>query len=68
MANEPRQSKADRREEARLKALQLRAEQKKRERRNRIIGLGGLGVAVVALAVVVGILASVIPPGDKPPA
>lgn len=53
MANEPRQSKADRREEARLKAVQLRAEQKKRERRNRIVGLGGLGVAVVALAVVV---------------
>lgn len=64
MANEPRQSKADRREEARLKALQLRAEQKKRERRNRIIGLGGLGVAVVALAVVV---VFILGQGDKAP-
>jgi protein-disulfide isomerase len=51
--NEPRPSKGERRDEARLKAIQLREEQKKRERRNRTIAITGLVAAVAVLVVVV---------------
>ena len=51
--NEPRANKTERRDEARLKALQLRAQQKSREKRNRTIAIGGLVAAVAVLAVVV---------------
>lgn len=58
MPNEPRQSKAERRDEARLKALQLQAEQKKREKRNRIVAISGLVAAIAVLAVVVTLILS----------
>lgn len=58
MSNEPRQSKAERRDEARQKALQLQAEQKKREKRNRIVAISGLVAAVAVLAVVVTLILS----------
>lgn len=58
MPNEPRQSKAERRDEARQKALQLQAEQKKREKRNRIVAISGLVAAVGVLAVVVTLILS----------
>ena len=51
--NDPRPTKAQRRDDARAKALQLRAEQKRRERRNRILAIASLGVAVALLGVVV---------------
>jgi protein-disulfide isomerase len=56
MPTEPRPSKAQRRDEAREKALQLRAEQQKREKRNRIIAISGLVAALVVLAVVVTLI------------
>lgn len=54
--NDPRPSKAERRDEARVKAIQMREEQKKREKRNRIIAISGLVAAVVVLAVVVALI------------
>jgi protein-disulfide isomerase len=54
--NDPRTSKAERRDEARLKALELREQQKKREKRNRIIAISGLVAAVVVLVVVVALI------------
>jgi protein-disulfide isomerase len=54
--NDPRITKAERRDEARIKALQLREEQKKREKRNRIVAITGLVAAVAVLAVVVVII------------
>ncbi|MCG2796918.1 MAG: DsbA family protein [Cellulomonas sp.] len=51
--NEPRPSKNQRREEARARAQQLRKEQESKARRNRFLGIGALGAAVIALGVAV---------------
>jgi protein-disulfide isomerase len=51
--NDPRPSKAERRDEARVKTIQMREQQKKREKRSRIIAISGLVAAVVVLVVVV---------------
>lgn len=51
--NDPRKSKDERRQEARAKAQALREQQKRVARRNRIIGISALVVALVALAAVV---------------
>ena len=55
-SNQPRPSKNERREAAREKARALREEQKKRERRNKILLQGGIIVAVVAIAALIGTL------------
>jgi protein-disulfide isomerase len=59
---------SQRREDARIKARQLRESQKKRDRRNRLMLQGGIGVAVVvALAIVaVIIVSSIRPPVSGP--
>ena len=51
--NEPRPTKAVRRDEARIKAAQMRKEQERKAKRNRIIGVSVLVVAVLALAFIV---------------
>ena len=51
--NAPRPSTAQRRDDARAKALQMRQEQKRKERRNRMLAIGGLVLAVVVLIGVV---------------
>lgn len=51
--NTPRPSKAERRDQAREQARQLREQQVKRDKRNKIIAIGGLSAAVIALAVVI---------------
>ncbi|BDI23734.1 thioredoxin domain-containing protein [Herbiconiux sp. L3-i23] len=64
----PRPSKNERREAAREKARALREEQKKRERRNRFLIGGGIGVgalAVIAIIAVV-IVMSIRPAGPGP--
>jgi len=50
--NDPRPTKAVRREEARLKAAQMRKEQERKAKRNRILAISGLVVAVLALVAV----------------
>ncbi|PVU83344.1 disulfide bond formation protein DsbA [Cellulomonas sp. WB94] len=55
-SNDPRPSKAERRDEARVKAIQMREQQKQREKRNRIIAISGLVAAVVVLVVVVALI------------
>ncbi|QTE29825.1 DsbA family protein [Pengzhenrongella sicca] len=52
-SNAPRPSKSQQRDDARLKALAMRAEQDKRARRSRIIAISGLVAALAVLAVVV---------------
>src|SRR5690606_20988288 len=54
-ANEPRKTKADRREAARREAERLAAKQKATESRNRIV-IAVVSVVVVALVVVAGVL------------
>lgn len=49
----PKPSKAERRDQAREQARQLREQQAKRDRRNKVIAIGGLSAAVIALIVVV---------------
>lgn len=49
----PKPSKAERRDQAREQARQLREQQAKRDRRNKIVAIGGLSAAVIALIVVV---------------
>lgn len=56
--NDPRPTKAQRRDDARAKALQLKQEQAKREKRNRIIAISGLVAALAVLAVVITIIMS----------
>ena len=51
--NDPRPTKAVRRDEARAKAAQMRKEQERKAKRNRILAISGLVVAVVALVAVV---------------
>ncbi len=50
--NDPRPTKAVRREDARLKAAQMRKEQERKAKRNRILAIAGLAVAVLALVAV----------------
>jgi len=52
-SNTPRVDKAQQRDEARRKALELRALQEKKARRSRIFAISGLVAALVILAVVV---------------
>lgn len=54
--NDPRPTKAQRRDDARAKALQLKKEQEARARRVRLFSIGGLALAVVALAVIVVVI------------
>jgi len=54
--NDPRPSKAVRRDEARVMAQKLREQQKKRDRRNRIIAISGLVAALAVLAIVVVVI------------
>lgn len=54
--NDPRQSKAERRDAARTKAAELRKQQEAKAKRNRVLAISGLGVAVVALVVVVAMI------------
>ena len=63
-----KQSKIDRRVEAREKARQLRAERKKRERRTRWLLQGGIALAAVAIIAVVAlvIVNSIKPEGNGP--
>lgn len=49
MASNDRPTKAQRREEARRKAAELRAKQEREQRRNKIVGIALLVVAVVAI-------------------
>jgi protein-disulfide isomerase len=51
--NDPRPTKAVRRDEARAKAAQMRKEQERKAKRNRILAISGLVVAVLALGGVV---------------
>ena len=54
--NTPQPSKAERRESARVEALKLRDEAKRREKRNRGFAIGGLAAAVVVLVVAVWLI------------
>ncbi|MCC2307318.1 DsbA family protein [Cellulomonas chengniuliangii] len=56
--NSPRPTKAQRRDDARAKALELRQEQAKREKRNRVIAISGLVAALAVLAVVITMILS----------
>lgn len=53
--NDPKPTKAQRREEARVKAQQMRQQQERKARRTKILSAGLLTLVVVAVAVVVGI-------------
>lgn len=72
MTNDPaadgKMTKNQRREAAREKARQLREEQKKKDRRNKIFLQGGIAVLVLAIAalVTVIIVSTVRPPGPGP--
>jgi len=65
---DPRPSKNQRRDAARTKAAQIRVEQKKRDRRNRVFLQGGIAVAAIAVvtAIVLIIVNSVQPAGPGP--
>lgn len=65
---EPRATKNQRREAARDKALQLRLQQKKKDRRNKVFLQGGIAVAIVAVVAIVwaGIATSIQPEGPGP--
>jgi protein-disulfide isomerase len=67
-SNQPRPTRNERREAAREKARILREEQKKRERRNKFFIQGGIIVAVLAIAALIGTLIfnSVKPDGPGP--
>ncbi|GAA1506656.1 protein-disulfide isomerase [Agromyces terreus] len=67
-SNQPRATRNDRREAAREKARVLREEQKKREKRNKLLIQGGVVVAVLAIAAIIGTLIfnSVKPAGPGP--
>src|SRR3954452_17456506 len=51
--NEPRPTKAVRRDEARIKAAQMRKEQERKAKRNRLIGIAVVIIAVLGLGFVV---------------
>lgn len=67
-SNQPRPTRNEQREAAREKARVLREEQKKRERRNKWLIQGGVILAVVAIAAIIGTLIfnSVKPAGPGP--
>jgi protein-disulfide isomerase len=52
----PRPSKAERRDSAREQARAMREQQAKRDRRNKIVAIGGLSAAVVALVAVIAVI------------
>ncbi|WP_448631273.1 DsbA family protein [Cellulomonas soli] len=54
--NDPRPSKADKRDAAREKAIALRKQQEAKAKRTRILAMSGLGVAVIALGVVIAMI------------
>ena len=56
--NEPRPTKAVRRDEARAKAAAMRKEQERKAKRNRIFAISGLLVALIALGAVVYVIVS----------
>ena len=56
--NEPRPTKAVRRDEARAKAAAMRKEQERKAKRNRIYAISGLLVALIALGAVVYVIVS----------
>ena len=56
--NNPRPTKAQRRDDARQKAIEMRAVQQKREKRQRFIAIGGLVAALAVLAIIVGVILS----------
>lgn len=66
--NDPRPTKNQRREAAREKARVLREEQKKRDRRNKILLQSGIAVVVVAIVAIVAVVIvnSVRPAGPGP--
>ncbi|WP_400995868.1 DsbA family protein [Agromyces sp. GXQ0307] len=66
--SEPRPTRNQRREAAREKARVLREEQKKRDRRNRFLIQGGVVLAIVAVAALIGglIFNSIRPAGPGP--
>ncbi|THG29827.1 DsbA family protein [Naasia lichenicola] len=66
--SEGRPSKNDRREAAREKARLLREEQRKRERRNKVLLGGGIGVGVLAVIAIIAfvIFTSIRPAGPGP--
>lgn len=55
-SNTPKPTKGERRDQAREQARQLREQQQKRDRRNRIIAISGLLTAVIALVVVIALI------------
>lgn len=55
-SNQPRPTRNQQREAAREKARELREAQKKRDRRNKVLIQGGIIVAVIAVAALVGTL------------
>lgn len=65
----PKQTKEQRREAARQQAIKIREAQKRRERRNRFLLIGGIVafVAVVGIAVYLIIASSMRSPGDVDP-
>ena len=67
-SNQPRPTRNEQREAAREKARVLREEQKKRERRNKWLIQGGVILAVVAIAAIIGTLIfnSIKPAGPGP--
>ena len=66
--SDSRPSKNERREVAREKAKQLRIDQKKKDRRNRVLLQGSIGVVAIAIVVVVAvvIMGSIRPAGPGP--
>ena len=66
--SDSRPSKNERREVAREKAKQLRIDQKKKDRRNRFLLQGGIGVVAIATVVIVAvvIMGSIRPAGPGP--
>ena len=67
-SNQPRPTRNERRDAAREKARVLREEQKKRDRRNKLLIQGGVVVAILAVAaLVVGlVLQNTKPAGPGP--
>ncbi|TFD48347.1 hypothetical protein E3T55_13810 [Cryobacterium frigoriphilum] len=66
--SDSRPSKNERREVAREKAKQLRIDQKKKDRRNRVLLQGSIGVVAIAIVVIVAvvIMGSIRPAGPGP--
>ncbi|MFC6357030.1 DsbA family protein [Luethyella okanaganae] len=67
-SNEPRPTRNQRREAAREKARQLREEQRKKDRRNKFLLQGGIGLAAIAIVAMVAliIMNSIRPAGPGP--